>query len=286
MDRVYILTIAAVALLTTLPKATVLAHPFTQVSPQTSDCAVHISTSTQHEMRGRYEKNDWTMSFSISLNQNTISSSTTFHNTSSGEGSTDIQTILSLPNTHERQIPGMTKMIIDAAVRVAQESDCNIPGDISAYYQEFADALYKCTMGMGANQFRFSVMYHSTIIASASRLCAGAETVCTPSPKYEFGTGLFICGEDLEQLFPSEALEGKQKMQSVQINAHHNTPNRERRYDDDCFWWGLEGGDVCCCGNYGGCCWYPNVLCCIHDTVCACCDQWHCGWACQPESGC
>lgn len=160
------LEVLAIVLVVMLPSAVVVAYPFTGGPTPENTCTVHISTFTPKEMRGRYDSNDWAISFSITLEKDTVSSVTTFHNTSAGEeGATDIRAKLSFPNTQERQIPGMTKMIIDSALQVAQESDCNIPDEISTYYQEFADALYKCTMDMGASQFRFSVMYHSAILA-------------------------------------------------------------------------------------------------------------------------
>ena len=58
----------------------------------------------------------------------------------------------------------------------------------------------------GPSQFYFSVMYHGSILASANHVCTGVETVCTPLPKYEIGTGLFFCSENLaiEELFPNE----------------------------------------------------------------------------------
>ena len=271
MEFLPTLTVVAV-LMVTLPIITT-AYPSSTLLD--SDCTMTIDIATQQEMQGRYDGNGWTVSFTVLLNEDTINSFTTFRNTTD-ENSNVIETRLSFPNTPERQIPGMTKHITDAAFQVTQETDCNIPFDINVFYQEFADALYKCTMNMGPSQFRFSVMYHETILASANRLCSGAESVCTPSPKYEAGTGLFICSEDLEELFPNEARQGKETMLAIKNRA------REKRWCPT----DLQGSDRCCCGNYEGCCWFANYLCCIHDDACRCCDQWHCGWQCQEEPGC
>jgi hypothetical protein len=266
-------TLVVVGILTVILPVITTAYP-SSTSPE-SDCTATIDTATQQEMRGHYDGNGWTVSFTVLLNQETIHSFTTFRNTSD-EHSNAIEARLSFPNTPEREIPDMKKHIIGAAIQLTQEMDCNIPAGINVFYQEFADALYKCTMNMGPSQFRFSVMYHETILASANRLCSGAESICTPSPKYELGTGLFICSEDLEELFPNEARQGKEKMLTAKNHA------REKRW---CLT-GLQGSDTCCCGNYEGCCWYSHFGCCIHDIICSCCDQWHCGWACQQEAGC
>ncbi len=269
----FLSTLAVVGILTVITTA----YPSTTLISD-SDCTATIDTATQQEMRGHYDGNGWTISFTVLLNQEIIHSFTTFRNTSD-EHSSAIEARLSFPNTPERQIPDMKKHIIGAALQLTQETDCNIPDGINVFYQEFADALYKCTMNMGPSQFRFSVMYHETILASANRFCSGAESICTPSPKYESGTGLFICSEDLKELFPSESRQGKEKMLTIK----NMTPAREKRW---CLLLGLEGSDTCCCGNYDGCCWYAHVACCIHDLICRCCEQWHCGWACQPEPGC
>ena len=210
--KYFITPIVVTALLVMLPKTSV-AYPSESASPSESTCIVEIDTSTQGEMQGSYEGDNWEVSFRISLDKDTVNSFTIFHNTS--DESFEIQTQLSFPNTQERQIPGMTKRVVDAALQVAQETDCSIPEDINKLYQEFADALYKCVVDVGPSQFHFSVMYHGSILASANRFCAGVETICTPSPKYEIGTELFICSEDLEELFPIEAREGKQMMQDI-----------------------------------------------------------------------
>ena len=280
----YLPTIVVVAVLMVILPITAIAYP-TFGTPSENDCMVIIDTSTQQEMQGRYDGNGWAVSFTISLNQDKIDSITTFRNVSD-ENSKAVEARLSFPNTPERQIPGMTKHVVDAAFQVAQESDCVIPDNIHVFYQEFADALYKCTMNMEPSQFHFSVMYHGTILASANRLCAGAESVCTPSPKYEIGTGLFICSEDLEELFPNKAREGQERMLSIKNHASQIRP-REKRWNPSCpDYYGLEGSDWCCCGNYDGCCSYAHVVCCVHDAACTCCSHWLCGWQCQPDFWC
>ena len=240
----YLPTIIVVTVLmvtATLP-ITASTHPLS--IPSESDCAGVIDISTKQEMRGHYDGNGWRVSFAILLNRDMINSFTIFHNTSD-ENSKVIETWLSFPNTQKREIPGMMKHVVDAAFQVAQESDCVIPDNINVFYQEFADALYRCTVNMGPSQFRFSVMYHGTVLASANCICAGAESVCVPSPKYDIGTGVFICSEDLEELFPSESRKGKERMLSVRNRASPIRP-REKR---SCLLAGLEGSDRCCCGN-------------------------------------
>ena len=49
----------------------------------------------------------------------------------------------------------------------------------------------------------------------------------------------------------------------------------------------IEGDDLGCCGNYGGCCWYSSIYCLIHDFECLCCTpSWYCLFGCKKEPGC
>ena len=101
-------------------------------------------------------------------------------------------------------------------------------------------------------------MYHETIIGSAKRICSGAETICTPSPKYTYNNGLFVCSEDLEELFPGETAEAKIRMEMKQQRNQEEEqgvmPGKERAKRE---WWcpcgDLRGTDWGCCGNYDGC---------------------------------
>ncbi len=55
-----------------------------------------------------------------------------------------------------------------------------------------------------------------------------------------------------------------------------------------CGLFGVQGGDIGCCGNYGGSCFHCNMICIAHDLLCVCCDSGAvpCGSGCQTEAGC
>ncbi len=148
---------------------------------------------------------------------------------------------------------------------------------------------------MGMSQLRFSIMYHETIVASAKRICNRAETICTASPKYVYGNGLFICEQDMEELFPEQMEEARRKMMEVKKRKEVTTEMseaRDKRWSLLCLLipvcGGMEGSDWGCCGNYDGCCLYCHKLCRVHDVVCTCCMEgsWFCGPDCQPDPWC
>ena len=257
---------------------------------QEEKCAFDLDISDQNKIQGKYEVDGWNIGFKSYVEKNLIKSITTFHNASSEES---FVVELSFPFTSDRQIPGMLRYIVSAAAKVAQETNCELSEDISELYEEFAETLYECTTSIGTSQLRFSLMYHVPIMGSVHRICSKSETICTPSPAYEYGNELFICSEDLEELFPDLVEKGKQmKLEAVTMQRKM----KERIIPRGVSWWcklvyplgwGLQGGDHCCCGNYDGCCVYANLVCCVHDAICNCCQYgWFCGWQCQPSPGC
>ncbi len=48
-------------------------------------------------------------------------------------------------------------------------------------------------------------------------------------------------------------------------------------------WWGTNGSDWGCCGNYEGRCRFRHVFCLIHDMRCTNCGYWHCGPRCVED---
>ena len=171
------------------------------------NCDLDLRTADSNEVQGRYESNGWKISFSASLQSDTIYSRTVATNTSDDDFELTIR--LSFLDSKDRAVPGIEELVVEAAKELVETTQCSIPDRFNEVYEDLADKLYQCTMELGPSQLHFSIMYHETIVASALRICSGAETVCTPSPKYVYGNGMFICSEDLEELFPGEMEAGK-----------------------------------------------------------------------------
>ena len=185
--------------------------------------------------------------------------------------------------------------IVNAAVEVAQATNCELSKDINEVYEEFAEVLYECTTSsIGTSQLRFSLMYHVPIMGSAHRICSKSEKICTSSPTYEIDNGLFICTEDLEELSKNIIEQGQQRKEEIAAKQTKSESRiTQRHVSSDCkkshpLGWGLHGNDVCCCGNYPGCCYFALSLCCTHDEACECCHTWWCGWQCvkSPYANC
>ena len=252
-------------------------------SPLASEkCAFQLDISVPDKINGIYEGIGQSIDFNAYIEENMIYSTTAFYNTANEK---QFDTSLSFPFTNHREIPGMLRYVVNAAATVAHDTDCNLPPDISNVYEEFAETLYECTMSIGTSQLRFSLMYQVAVMGTAKRICSKSETMCTPSPAYEFGNELFICSEDIKELFPAIGEQGRQKVQEIQQRS-------KRHFSESCqsqhpLGWGLHGGDTCCCGNYAGCCVYAHSFCCTHDNICNCCQYgWFCGWQCVPSPGC
>ncbi len=217
---------------------------------------------------GQYSNQNWTISFSAHLSRDSISSNITFQ-------SEDylFDTCLSYQNIIAgRRIPNIKQYIVTAGIKLAMETSCDIPFELSTIYQRFADNLYRCTQSLGVSPLRFSVMYHVSIIGTAERVCKVEHTpLCTPSPEYVYSNEqLFICREDIEYI-----IFGRQAFQTSENKQCNNKLG-----------WNLEGKDTCCCGDYPGCCLFAHKFCCWHDFVCSCCQHWYCGGFCKPLPSC
>ena len=235
--------LAALALLQ-LIVPTIVALPANQdqATPTPRDgCGIGLRVAGPTEVQGEFEEGGWMISFHAVLRQDVIYSMTTLKVASSGYE--ELTTQLSFPAVQDRVIPQIDKLVVEAATRVAESTACNIPNGLNQIYENLADRLYKCTEDMGGSQLRFSVMYHETIIGSAKRICSGAETICTPSPKYTYNNGLFVCSEDLEELFPEEIAKIRMEEIKQQINQEEEQgvvsgKEREKRRPWWCrSWW-------------------------------------------------
>ena len=255
-------------------------------------CDLDLHTADLNEVQGRYENNGWEVSFSASLQSNTIYSRTVATNTSDDDFELTIR--LSFLDSKHRTVPGIEELVVEAAKELAEATQCSIPDRFNEVYEDLADKLYQCTMELGLSQLRFSIMYHETIVASALRICSGAETICTPSPKYVYGNGMFICSEDLEELFPNQMEAGRVELERIKQHSLEiptsSSASRSKRWDPVCAFThschGLEGGDWGCCDNYAGCCRHCRPFCVAHDAICTCCTWWWCGPSCQRDWWC
>ena len=250
-------------------------------------CDLDLHAADSNEVRGRYESNGWKISFNASLQSDTIHSTTVATNTSDDDFELTIR--LSFEDSKDRTVPGIEELVVEAAKELVEATQCSIPEKSNEVYEDLADKLNQCTMELGSTQLRFSIMYHETVVASALRICSGAETVCTPSPKYVYGNGMFICLEDLEELFPNQMESGGTELEKMKQESL--TPaSRNKRWSYYCLQHyscgGLEGGDWGCCGNYYGCCTLCHAACLAHDAACTCCSYWWCGWQCRPDWWC
>ena len=268
-----------------------------------AECTIANLQTTSEAMSGQYLVSGGKITFSANhdVNEGVISSVVTFQDTTALE-SPAVTSTLSFPFTNDRMITRMNELIIDAAMQVNEESECNLPESLNQFYEEFADSLFNCTTHMGGSQLRFSVMYHEAIIGSARRICNGAQTICTPAPDYDLGDQMFMCGEDMVELFPDLTQQAKIRMAKINEDKTSNIENEsagpigpDTRGKRGLFQtllglvacpFGFSGSSWCCCGNYDGCCYFADTLCCVHDAVCTCCSYWYCGPDCQPDSWC
>ncbi len=132
-------------------------------------------------------------------------------------------------------------------------------------YDLMARSTYEQTHGVEPVQLRYSLSYHYSIMSTAWRLIENRDgwpndKACNAAIGYIEQGHPFACAEDI------------------------SLPDTEPDALLPCFF--LGGGDICCCGNYDGPCWFCSALCCLHDIYCWCCDHWGCGSACVPEPGC
>ena len=149
-----------------------------------------------------------------------------------------------------------------------------------------------------------STAFHFSIYQTIDRsLSNNTACDCLPSPFYFTGTTPFMCLKDyifnVEESIKvfNENKEEFEKIYSAEsidaiLNYFKNQTEPEVTLEDMYFKLGdtnpddyghhideiecLGGGDLGCCGNYAGCCWYPSPSCLAHDLACAKCSHWHC----------
>ncbi len=248
-----------------------------------TDCQhVVLHQDNQESFRGEYNTQQISVTFSARVEYNDVLSFVSV--TLLEKEKKHLTTSLSFPNSADRRIPFMDTYIVTAASELLREIGCHIPPKMSAIYEDFANGLFACIKSESPSQLRFSVMYHVSVVGVAERKCRGNdEDLCTVPKSYEFGTELFLCNEDMEELF----VEAKEKANEMKTQALSQT-----RFKRSCsFWWfplgwGLQGTDRCCCGYYNGCCKFALHACCVHDEICKCCGNWICGWNCIQAPTC
>ena len=153
--------------------------------------------------------------------------------------------------------------------------------ELEMVYENLANRLYKRLLQNEMNEVTFSIMYHSTIVHSVRRLSEGAvenDEICTPYADYVHGKRPFTCEQDLYQAQLIDGEDGKL------ASSYGN--DRNKRLFNPCSQYPPSGRHWGCCGNYAGRCEYSSNWCWRHDCICQCCEQWHCGWACQSENWC
>lgn len=249
-------------------------------TPINKQCDLDLQVSNENKISGVFEAAALRINFQAIKESKTIHAKTTTVNPSDSDSKVSVD--LSLPDTEGRIVPTIEKLIVQHALDLVETTDCQIPANLNILHEELADKLYQCTTEMGMSQLRFSIMYLETVVASAQRLCNGAESICTASHKYTYGEGLFMCEEDLEELYPELTIDHDGKVEADNKVDKEPTKKEKVKRGFDCP--GLSGSDHGCCGNYDGPCYFCSNFCLWHDRVCTQCEHWHCGPACVPDS--
>ena len=244
-------------------------------TPTDKQCDLDLQVSNENEIRGVFETDDVVIAFHAIKQDDEIQATTTTVNPSVADSTITVH--LSLPDINGRVVPIIEKLIVQHAVELVDSTNCQIPTNLNALHEELADKLYQCTKEMGMSQLRFSIMYLETVVASAQRICNGAESICTASPKYIYGEALFMCEEDLAELYPELTSSDTESTQEEELLEGEKDRKAKR-------WSWPSGSDHGCCGNYEGPCFYWHVYCYIHDRACSRCQYWHCGPACRPDN--
>ena len=245
--------------------------------PADKQCDLDIQESTGDKIRGVFKTDDVVIAFYATKQDGGIHATTTTVN----PPDSSISVYLSLPDIEGRVVPNIEELIVQHAEDLVESSNCQIPTNLNVLHEELADKLYECTKELGMTQLRFSIMYLETVVASALRICKGAETICTTSPKYMYGEGLFVCKEDLEELYP-EITGSDMELTQRQDDEGPSEEGRVKRWGFSCP--GLTGRDHGCCSNYAGPCRYCSRACLWHDRACSRCQHWWCGWRCRPDN--
>ncbi len=251
----------------------------TESSPEQSECDLEIQANDK-EIRGVYKADHFIIYFHAALENDKIQATSTMANSGGMDAGTTVS--LTLTNAKGRMIPGIERMVVESAEKLAESTDCEIPNNLNRLHEQLADKLFQCTDGL--SQLAYSIMYLETVVGSANRLCSQAESICTVSPKYTFGNGAFICQEDLEDLFPKETLTAKELTYQSNILLSDKN-NADKAQERNKRWWCPlgRGSYHGCCGNYGGCCYYRHWACYLHDRACTNCGHWLCGPMCRPD---
>ena len=260
----------------------------------------------QNILRGAYliggEDSDLRIEFLARIYENEIVSFTSFYRVST-DYRTQVTTLrLPLKSLHRRKVKNIHELILQSAneaekvLRILGE---NLPPlvKVESIYQDMANALAKATTQLGQSQLRFSVMYHTSIVASARRIIEGAtdpDDICTVDPKYIHGNTLFMCFQDLLDLLgitQGEFENRRGQLSLIQQDQQHpeeNDEDRHKRAYHPCCRYPPSGRHWGCCGNYAGRCYLAYLECWLHDCVCQCCldGHWSCFSGCRSESYC
>lgn len=265
--------------------------------------------SEQNMLQGTYliggKNSDLQIEFLAQIQGNRIVSFTSFYRVST-DYRTQVTTLrLPLKSLHHRKVKNIHQLILQSAYeteKVLRIQVENLPPlvKVESIYQDMANALAKATTQLGQSQLRFSVMYHTSIVASARRIIKGAtdpDDICTVDPKYIYGDTLFMCLQDLLDLLGITQREFEnRRSQFSQVQRDEQLPSipeesnahRHKREYHPCCSWPPSGRHWGCCANYGGRCYFALVECWMHDCVCQCCldGHWSCLSGCIPESYC
>ena len=97
-----------------------------------TSCKVNLPIAQGDEIRGEYITEGWMIAFCTVLKDGTIHAATTFKNTTTSgeteeeEKRLEFVTQLTFQDPGGRMIPGIEKQIIEAALDIAQGTNCNL----------------------------------------------------------------------------------------------------------------------------------------------------------------
>ena len=135
--------------------------------------------SEQKMLKGAYlidgEGSDLRTEFLAQIQENKIVSFTSFYRVSTDYRTQVTALQLPVKSLHRRKVKNIRELILQSAyetekvLRIQVET---IPPlvKVESIYQDMANALAKATTQLGQSQLRFSVMYHTSIVASARRI--------------------------------------------------------------------------------------------------------------------
>ncbi len=262
-------------------------------------CSVNLPVADRNEISGQYSSEGWMISFHALLKDGKIEAVTTFKKTTAvlkgDEEEYEFSINLSFQDLGGRVIPEIEKHTLVAARELVKATGCKFPDNVIEMYEEMADELYRCTTELGTIQIRYGIMYHVSVVGTAQRICYKKASICTPSPKYLYGEGVFICLEDLlyfkEHGEPERSVRKHDEKDMISGKENHDSELNVRKHEEKRQLLGtilcpFHGRDICCCGSYDFICLYCHIGCCLHDIACWCCRSWWCLWGCESEQGC